>query len=329
MRHCGGSFRGLATAVLVLVVAATRLPAVTPAPAPIRLSDNISAEETRIPVTSFIGLPTNGGTITIDAERIRYGGLEFGDRLILVTQRGADGTVAAPHEVGAFVLVDPTPSPTPSITRTETVSPTPSLTFTPTPTRTFRPTATPGKCIGDCNQDGEVTVDEIVVGVNKAFGVDVRCDAFEVVPGVPPSVTELVAAVRNSLEGCPANLPRPDLDTTTAGIGAQTPCGDDPPFVLGLCIANLGSAPSGRFLVRITPWNDEFVAESLLAGEQRCFTREAEGFRGTIVLDPGNAVAELVESNNSLPFEFPPRSPLPRCTRTPTPTFIRDTPTPR
>jgi hypothetical protein len=60
-------------------------------------------------------------------------------------------------------------------------------------------------CTGDCNGDGRVKVAELVAGVRLAFGVgDEACstlakDQYGLVP-----VAELVAAVGNALNGCPA-----------------------------------------------------------------------------------------------------------------------------
>ena len=59
-------------------------------------------------------------------------------------------------------------------------------------------------CAGDCSNDGSVTVDELVMGVNIALGNEsIRaCMAFD--PGGDDLVTvdELVKAVNNALSGC-------------------------------------------------------------------------------------------------------------------------------
>jgi hypothetical protein len=59
-------------------------------------------------------------------------------------------------------------------------------------------------CAGDCSNDGTVTVDELVTGVNIALGnQSIRaCIAFD--PGGDDLVTvdELVKAVNNALGGC-------------------------------------------------------------------------------------------------------------------------------
>jgi hypothetical protein len=61
-------------------------------------------------------------------------------------------------------------------------------------------------CTGDCNTNGEVTVDELIRGVNIALGnkpVD-DCPAFDRSGDGQVTINELVAAVGNALTGCPA-----------------------------------------------------------------------------------------------------------------------------
>jgi hypothetical protein len=77
---------------------------------------------------------------------------------------------------------------------------------TPTPTSTPVPTATPVLCVGDCNGDTSVTVDELLAMVNIALSSAGTSDC-------PPgdtngdgqiTVDEILAAVNNALNGCPA-----------------------------------------------------------------------------------------------------------------------------
>ncbi len=96
------------------------------------------------------------------------------------------------------------PTPTPTITLTPTITPT-STPVTPTPTPT--PTVPPRPaCLGDCNVDGEVTVDEIIVMVNVALGTaDVStCRAGDFDGGGDITVDEIVVALNFGLDGCPS-----------------------------------------------------------------------------------------------------------------------------
>jgi hypothetical protein len=116
--------------------------------------------------------------------------------------------------------VTPTQSATPTSTLTATITPTSSLlstatatltatttssaTATPTPTATSR---TPPilDCAGDCNGNHEVTVDELIKGVNIALGTAllIECPVFDVDLSGEVTVNELIAAVTEALNGCP------------------------------------------------------------------------------------------------------------------------------
>ena len=79
------------------------------------------------------------------------------------------------------------------------VQPTPdSSTPTPTPT----PQATP--CDGDCNGDGSVTVNELVVCVTMALGTSDACHACDGNGDGTVTINEIIAAVNAALNGCAA-----------------------------------------------------------------------------------------------------------------------------
>lgn len=62
-------------------------------------------------------------------------------------------------------------------------------------------------CTGDCNGDGEVTIDELLLGVNIALGtlsVD-ACPRFDANGDSTVTITELLIAVNLALNGCPPN----------------------------------------------------------------------------------------------------------------------------
>jgi hypothetical protein len=111
----------------------------------------------------------------------------------------------------------PTLAMTPTTTATPTVTgPTPSRTATgsqatatvaasATPSVEVTTTVVPGGCVGDCDADDSVVVNELVTGVNIALersAVSV-CSPFDVDQSASVSVNELVQAVNNLLRGCP------------------------------------------------------------------------------------------------------------------------------
>jgi predicted outer membrane repeat protein len=139
------------------------------------------------------------------------------------------------------LCVEHTATPTPTITLTPTVTPVPRNTPTPTNTpgsndccqcATFcgapvvgtcggcavvlgasctggslcvprTPTPTPIACVGDCNGNGVVTIDEILTIVNIALG---NADATACPNGIPSGaqvdVALILTAVNNALNGC-------------------------------------------------------------------------------------------------------------------------------
>jgi hypothetical protein len=99
----------------------------------------------------------------------------------------------------------------PGATATETPSvttPTATATsFGPTPTAT--PTLGSPACIGDCNGDGAVSVNELVIGVGIAL--EQRpvgdCLAIDKDGNQAADITELVVGVNNALNDCPMSQP--------------------------------------------------------------------------------------------------------------------------
>jgi len=61
-------------------------------------------------------------------------------------------------------------------------------------------------CVGDCGGDGDVTVDELILGVNVALGSAqlAQCAGLDSSGDGEVTVDELIRAVSNALTGCPA-----------------------------------------------------------------------------------------------------------------------------
>jgi hypothetical protein len=78
-----------------------------------------------------------------------------------------------------------------------------------------------GTCVGDCRGDGQVTVDELLVGVNIALGILPmgNCSAFDCSGEGEVTIDEILAAVNNALQGCPLT----STPTRTPGPPTPTP----------------------------------------------------------------------------------------------------------
>jgi hypothetical protein len=81
-------------------------------------------------------------------------------------------------------------------------------------------------CPGDCNGDGQVTVNELITMVNIALGnADTStCTAGDVNSDGSITINELIAAVNNALNGCGTPIPTP-TPTPPQCVG-EIDCGD-------------------------------------------------------------------------------------------------------
>lgn len=123
----------------------------------------------------------------------------------------ATGTPSATGLATGTPPTSPTLTPTSAATDTDTPTP-PQATATPTistgetpPTSTATATAPPA-CIGDCDGDGDVGINELIIGVNISLGqADLEiCAAFDANASGAVEINELIGGVGNALNGCPA-----------------------------------------------------------------------------------------------------------------------------
>lgn len=130
-----------------------------------------------------------------------------GSRMFFTARSDATG-----RELWAVDL-DSLPTP-PFPTRKATATASATATPSPTDTRRASPTSTPPPsptptlvqlpCPGDCDADGSVTIDELILGVNIALGVAQlpRCAAFDVNGDSEVTVDELLLGVNRALDHC-------------------------------------------------------------------------------------------------------------------------------
>lgn len=85
--------------------------------------------------------------------------------------------------------------------------------------------ADPSRCIGDCDFSQRVTVEEMVLGVDIALGRAAvsRCAVFDANGDRKVGVNELIAAVRNSLHGCPAATATPSPSSSATSTDTAPP----------------------------------------------------------------------------------------------------------
>src|SRR5262249_16376406 len=86
------------------------------------------------------------------------------------------------------------------------------------------PARAEAQCIGDCNADSEVTVNELIIGVNIALenvllGV---CPTFDSNHDGIITVNELISAVNAALNGCTGSTPTPIASATPIRTATAT-----------------------------------------------------------------------------------------------------------
>jgi hypothetical protein len=116
----------------------------------------------------------------------------------------ATRTATASATVTSTATLTPTVSVTATPVPTDTAPPTATPTATDTPLPSATPTATPIPCPGDCDGDGAVLIDELILAVNIANGLAPAdtCLAADRDGDGSVTIAELIAAVSAAQSGC-------------------------------------------------------------------------------------------------------------------------------
>lgn len=167
------------------------------------------ADGTRVRV-ELMGLDA-GASVSIDGTRLQAPGasallgaaptLHVHPQWRLLLPQGEQGEYALTFRLRSEAAAY---ADSPDYTVVLTTAPPPTMTAAPsaTPTPTVSPAAA---CAGDCNGDGQVTIDELVRGVNLALsGAGVPCAALDVNGDGEIAINELIAGVNSALAGCPS-----------------------------------------------------------------------------------------------------------------------------
>jgi hypothetical protein len=172
-------------------------------------------------------VPLEAGTLVRVAVLIYAPGVDVASvppGLDLLSDFGADVAVvandlvlqlsaAAPNRFALADVAAAPPAPTPSASCTPGFNPSPGCQHEgPPSTANLAPTTTPPTaCIGDCDGDGVVRIDELITGVNIGLNGDPggACPALHCnsLPGT--FISCIIIAVNNALAGCPRPTPTP------------------------------------------------------------------------------------------------------------------------
>ena len=170
-------------------------------------------------------------------------------------------------------------------------------------------------CPGDCNGDGMVRVDEMIVGVRIALG-DAEladCPAFDFNGDGSLGIDELVRAVTSLLNGCPAvssptptDTPSPSPTATDTGTPTPTSTPTDTPTIPPVAGNWLEEPLSVTDSTCATQLTDAFAAE--LASRGPCSQAvEMTGETSVRVTDCSEQVVDgTLDRDGTMHLTFPP-----------------------
>jgi len=165
-------------------------------------------------------------------------------------------------------------------------------------------------CVGDCNSDGSVAINELITGVNIALGSSPlsACPSIDADDDGEVGINELITAVNNALNGCvptpPVGTPRSFAvdpgtllaDPTDTGTGL---------FTTGLSGANAANSfssgplklllgtPDASGIAPLTLSEDVYIDISVVDGSRLCFAMKADLSEGSVDCNGGTAYDTL------------------------------------
>src|SRR5262249_13011821 len=155
------------------------------------------------------------------------------------------------------------------------------------------PAGVPTSCVGDCSGDGQVAIDELIIGVNIALGernID-ACPAFDRNGDQRVAIDELLAAVDASLGSC--------AETTV--ISARVDIADSVGIYRDLLGQDNGGEPglhlAGRREINWDQVPDSAAAPNFLPGNY-FNDAVAPRARGAVLSTPGTGLQVSADSDN-------------------------------
>ena len=160
-------------------------------------------------------------------------------------------------------------------------------------------------CVGDCNGDGMVAINELIIGVNIALGAAPlsQCPSFDVNGDNMVGINELITAVNNALGMCPGGDGGTERTfTIEPGMLLGDPTATNSGlFTTGLSGANAAMSISAGPMILVLGTQDANGVASLklkedvvlrleiIDGSHLCFKMVAENSDGSIDCNGGTA----------------------------------------
>jgi len=108
-------------------------------------------------------------------------------------------------------------------------------------------------CVGDCNGDGQVTVNELIQMVNIALGAAnvTACIAGDANGDGSITVNEIVAGVNNALGGCAPSPAEQGCLNSGGTVASAMCCASSGDFPDTCAVGACGCAPDASHAVRV------------------------------------------------------------------------------
>ena len=162
-----------------------------------------------LPITAVTGFVSVMGSVCFDCSDVSEDtnnslGVALGVLIPDTPTPTPTATATVTPTTTATGTATPTPTGTETPTVTDTPTSTPTATKTDTPTETVTPSSTPVPCVGDCQGAGEVTIDDMILGILIAQGIEPvsACPAFDPDGSGEVTIADLVQGVDNLLFWC-------------------------------------------------------------------------------------------------------------------------------
>jgi cysteine-rich repeat protein len=192
----------------------------------------------------------------------------------------------------------PIATPTAGVEPTHTERPPHTATTTATAAVSAVPTSALVTCLGDCNRNAMVLINELLVGVNVALGNAplANCPSFDANGSEAVEINELVGAVQNALRGCPTPAmptatpvptptatPRPPLASGVVEVRVFHSATDKLYYVIGVDVA-AGSVGIGAQITSVAMSDGAVQAtREPVALPDRVLTALAGAISGSVV----------------------------------------------
>lgn len=186
-------------------------------------------------------------------------------------------------------------------------------------------TAPAQTCVGDCNGDNMVAINELIIGVNIALGTTPlsECPSYDIDGNSTIGINELITAVNNALGSCngdppdgtervfviaqPTNIAAPPSETGTGVFNSFIAQGNAANSVDTAPLTLVLGEPDANGIAELRLKEDVIMTFDIVDGRKLCFHLIAAESSGSIDCDGGTAYDTYgyqERNDTGIPFEI-------------------------